>query len=282
LLFSLLVPLACDRPTPRVVCHNSNCVEPTNPTADDTLEALDESLALVDADDVPFIDGIEIDIFWRGEDDTCIYAHDLSGDHEPVEASVPVARINDHLAARAAAGAPTTNDGGPFLVYVELKAHVGESKSEKHSPEQLVQHASCGIDVVTGLATGAAAAAVPMRVVITSFDPALLSAVADDPRWAAMPAGGVTFGLGAIQGPPPPLDTVTVPLAEFADVPLTDATVHPHWLRRGELNGLRDRGLAIGFWMFQAVPETFDAIERIRPDIVTTSEATLMQRWLKR
>src|SRR6185503_249721 len=78
---SLLVALvtvlgACDRPSVLVICHNANCVEPTDPANDDTIPALRESLALT-IDGLPAIDGTEIDSFWRGSDGMCLFAHDL-------------------------------------------------------------------------------------------------------------------------------------------------------------------------------------------------------------
>ena len=45
-LLAVLALAACDRPDVLVICHNANCVEPTNPALDDTIPALRESLAL--------------------------------------------------------------------------------------------------------------------------------------------------------------------------------------------------------------------------------------------
>jgi hypothetical protein len=282
LLALFVVTSACERPTPRVICHNSNCVEPTDPDADDTLDALSASLALVDENNSPMIDGVELDIFWYGEGSRCIYAHDLSTVDDAPSPDVPVGVISDWLAARVDAGAAVTADGGPYFIFVELKPHVGESKSDKHTPEQLAAHASCGLDVVDGFAAGAVAAGVPMRIVITSFEPALLQAVADDARFTPNPAADVSVGLGALKGIPPPLDSQSLPIEAFGDVPLDMVSAHPHWLRRAELIALRQRGLEIGYWMFQAVPETFAAVERDQPEVVTTSEASLFRRWLDR
>ena len=69
LLFASLVA-ACDRPDTLVICHNANCVEPTDPANDDTIPALRDSLALRIAG-MPAIDGTEIDSFWRGSDGAC-------------------------------------------------------------------------------------------------------------------------------------------------------------------------------------------------------------------
>src|SRR5688572_5907147 len=51
-----------------VVCHNSNCAGPPDPTRDDSLEAMYDSLALRD-EGRPTIDGIEVDTLWDGATD---------------------------------------------------------------------------------------------------------------------------------------------------------------------------------------------------------------------
>src|SRR5687767_8639109 len=75
-LLAILAVAACDRPHPLLICHNSNCAEPADAVNDDTLEALRESLA-VTVNGKPAIDGVEVDLFWRASDDTCIFAHDI-------------------------------------------------------------------------------------------------------------------------------------------------------------------------------------------------------------
>jgi hypothetical protein len=68
--------VGCDQPDPLVICHNSNCAEPTDVRRDDTLEGLRASLAL-EYNGRPVLDGMEMDSFWRASDDKCLYAHDL-------------------------------------------------------------------------------------------------------------------------------------------------------------------------------------------------------------
>src|SRR5687768_15351077 len=89
----IAVLAGCDRPSVRVICHNANCHGPTDPHSDDTIPALRASLALR-YDDRPTIDGIEIDSFWVGADDTCVFAHDLD---EP--RTVPMTEAADEIAA---------------------------------------------------------------------------------------------------------------------------------------------------------------------------------------
>ena len=83
--------IGCSQPHPIVICHNANCGEPTDPARDDTLQAFRESLALEDYGR-PVIDGIELDSFWRGSDDVCLYARDVSDFAENTPAIAPPPR----------------------------------------------------------------------------------------------------------------------------------------------------------------------------------------------
>src|SRR6476469_166272 len=123
LISSLVIALAlggCDRPEVLLICHHSNCAEPTDPENDDSLGALAESFK-VEVDGKPAIDGVEVDLFWRGTDDTCIFAHALV--HNPTRtelASEAAAAVADHFAEAG----PITSNGGKFQMFVELKDYV--------------------------------------------------------------------------------------------------------------------------------------------------------------
>ena len=125
---------ACDRPNVLVVCHNSNCAEPADPDMDDTIVALRESLALR-LDGGPVLDGIELDLFWRGADGVCLLAHDLAGGITDL-ASDAATVVAGHLATAG----ELTAGGGPLNVFIELKAHVGADPSERHTQ---IGRASC-------------------------------------------------------------------------------------------------------------------------------------------
>src|SRR4051812_41589495 len=110
----LVVALAaCDRPDAIVICHNANCAEPADPAHDDTIAAMRESLAL-ELDGRPVIDGIEVDTFWRGADDVCLYAHDL--DHDTTPALEPATELATYFARPG----PITYADAPFHVLLEL------------------------------------------------------------------------------------------------------------------------------------------------------------------
>ncbi|MGE3543582.1 MAG: hypothetical protein AB7L28_06610 [Kofleriaceae bacterium] len=263
---------ACSRPAPRVLCHNANCVEPTDPADDDSLATLHESLALT-IGGKPAIDGIEIDIFWRGSDATCLFAHDLEATR-----STLATEVADELAAHIAATATLTATPGPFRVYIELKPHVAPSKTSWHSPEQRTMHADCAWDVYSRVAAAAVANARDVEVVFGSFEPSLLrEMVARAPGSTPTP-----YRYSAFYGIPRPLDPQTRhPISDYTGIPISLIEAHPQWLNDAQYEGLLSQRVEIMFWMFSATVETFQAIEQYEPDWVGTSEASLMRRWLE-
>ena len=65
-------------------------------------------------------------------------------------------------------------------------------------------------------------------------------------------------------------------------IPIDIVEIHPQWIQDAQWEGLRSQGVQIVFCTFSATVETFPAIEQYEPDIVGTSEARLMVRWLER
>ncbi|MCP4504407.1 MAG: hypothetical protein GY822_31210 [Deltaproteobacteria bacterium] len=277
---------ACSTPVePLVVCHNSNCQEPPEPTEDDTLEALQASLAQQDANGVPLVDGIELDLFWFGDEDICLYAHDLSHGSEGPTAAEGIAGLIAALEEKQTTQARLTRqEGVAFQVFLELKGHVGLSKSEKHSDEQREAHASCALDMVALLQDAAQAHGWSMAITLNSFDPSLMTAVSQLAQLDEIRGRGILrVRLGAIFGVPPPLDSQTRPLSEWPDsIGIEAANVHPHWIRQGSLEVFKSRGWDVAFWMFSQVPETLAAIERHEPRWMVTNEANTIDRWLRR
>jgi hypothetical protein len=264
---------ACDRPEVLVICHNGNCVEPTKPENDDTIPALRESLAL-EIDGLPAIDGTEIDSFWRGSDGVCLFAHDLDA-----ERTTLIGEAADELAAHITSGRQLTHvAGSPFRIFFELKAHVGVDKSERHTPEQRTLHAQCAWSVYTTIANAAVASGRDVELVFSSFEPKLLhELVATAPMTAPIP-----YKLDALYGIPKPLDSETRPLSDYAGLPITIIEMHPQWIHDAQFEGVLSSNVELLFWMFSATTETFAAIEQYEPEMVVTSEARLVRRWLMR
>jgi hypothetical protein len=267
-----LIALGCNAPPderPLLICHNSNCVEPPAPEDDDTLGALEASLALEDATGLPLLDGVEVDTFWHGERGICLFAHDLASGIEQPAAAAGEALL-EHFRRRRAANKPLTHQRGPFTLFVELKGSVGLSKADKHSEEQRGQHAACAADLLWQLAEPAESEAFDIDLTFTSFDGALLLAVRqelDARGWSD--SERVTVSLGAIYSAAQPLDSATQPLDAFDEAAgVSMVTAHPHWLRDTDRQAFASLEWELGLWMFI----NDEAIHGIRPCRVVGEE----------
>jgi len=281
-LFFASLGLGCGGQTeaPAIICHNSNCVEPPDPERDDSPEALRESLAATDDAGQPILDGMELDLFLRGSDNQCVFAHDLDQEN-PAIATDAAQIVADFLKTPRP---KVTRNGGPYWVFLELKGQVGKTKTEVHTDAQKALHAQCALDVLNILADGARAGMVPLQVRMTSFSAELLQATSIALKQSSwMNDNQVSVGLGAIQGVLKPLDSGTRPLDDYpGDLGIDMVTVHAQWLRDSTYQAYLSRGWSVGLWMFSAVPETYDAIETFQPKWITTGEAKTFSRWLAR
>ena len=262
---------ACELPQPLVICHNANCGEPTDPERDDTLPAFRESLAL-ELDGRPIIDGIELDSFWRGADDVCLYAHDIADVREDTPATAPALELAEHFARPG----PISFADAPFLVLLELKASVSANNKDRHSPAQRALHARCAWDIYKIVSDAAIAHQRDVVVEFQSFGPELLQAVIDEkPAQTPTP-----YTFGAIQGVPSPFDNQSRPLRDYTGLPLSDIQFHPLWMLDAQYEAALTTGAEISFFWFSTTAEVFAAIRKFRPAAVDTSEARLMRRWL--
>ena len=264
---------ACDRPHVLLICHNSNCAEPTNPEEDDTLSALNESLALT-VEGKPAIDGIEVDLFWRASDDTCIFAHDLgtAGNDLATQAA-------DAIAFHITTASQLTFSGDDFQMFVEVKDTVDADKKVHHTPEQRVMHAACAWDFYTRIEQAAAARGVEIDFFFGSFGPEMLKEVI-----AQTPPGIPANQLPRYEsyyGVPRPLDPETRPLSDYAGLPISLVEFHSQWITDNAWEAALAQNLEVAFFMFDATVEHFAAIEQYEPTMVNTSEAILMRRWLE-
>ncbi len=260
-----------DREVTRVICHNANCVEPTDPELDDTLGAMQESLALR-IGGRPAIDALEVDSYWRGSDDTCLFAHDLVKPR-----TTTIDEMTAELATYITSASELGRHPGPFRIYFELKQHVDPDESVKHTDAQRLAHVDCAWRAYETIANASMVSGKPIEFVFSSFSPAILRDVL-----ARKPASTpIPFLLDTFYGIPAPLSSETQPLDDFAGIPLDIVEIHPHWIHDAQIEGLHSLGVEIVFWTFSATTETFNAIDQYEPDAVGTSEAQLMVRWLE-
>src|SRR5437868_13079258 len=219
---ALAFAAGCGQPNTLVICTNADSGEPTDPARDDTLPAFRESLKLEEGGR-PVIDGIELDSFWRGSDNVCLYAHDPSDFAENTPAFAPAQELALHFAQPG----PISFSDQPFLVLLELKAFVGTSTKDRRTPEQRVLHAKCAWNIYKIVSDAAAANGRDIVVEFQSFAPELLRAVID----TAPGDKPVPYTFGAVQGVPSPVDDQTRPLRDYSGLPITDVQVHPLWLQ---------------------------------------------------
>jgi len=266
---------ACSRPHPLVICHNANCAGPPDPSQDDTLESLRESLA-VQVQGRPAIDGVEIDVLWHGAQGRCLFAHDL-GQTDPVLA-VDAAR---EIAAWLQRPGPISWNGERFLIRMELKGAVGESYFDKHTDEQARAHSSCALDLLELFEQGAAAGDRHLVVIFDSSAPKVLESLTRQPRWSQRdPASRADLRLSADFVDSMPTGLALQKLSDFPRV--NDVVFHAGWITDGHYQAFRSLDLDLTLWMFSATSETFSAIERFEPEAVLTSEAPLMRKWIER
>ena len=262
----LILVAACDRPAPLVICHNANCVEPVDYGADDTLPALQESLAIEHAGR-PAIDGIEIDSFWIGDQATCVFAHDLNE-----ERTTPFSDAALEVAAHFARPGPI-GAGDRFAVFIELKSYVGTSKSERHTPEQRALHADCAWQAYAIIADAALANARDVEVVYGAFEPLLLRAVID----AAPAAPAIEFRLEAFSSLPWDLEQQS--LTAYAGLPIEVVSLPARPIHDARYEGYLSSGLDIDMGV-PGTEEGFAAVSEYKPRYIKTPEARLWRRWL--
>lgn len=267
-----LAVTACDRREPLVICHNANCAEPTDVAEDDTLPALRASLALR-YQGRPILDGVEMDSFWRGSDEQCIFAHDLETVVDIVPATAPATELAMYFAQP---GPIAWRDDIPFEVLLELKSAVSAPPIKRHTPAQRAAHAACAWDMYKIIADAAVANNRNIRITFSAFAPELLRAVLDG-KPAATP---VDFRLEGLQGIPAPLDAETRPLGDYHGLPIDIFEFHAHWITDAQHEAALSLNAELSLFMFDATVETFAAIRQYQPTSVVTSEARLLRRWV--
>jgi hypothetical protein len=267
---------ACDRPRSLLICHNSNCAEPADAVNDDTLEALRESLA-VTVEGKPAIDGVEVDLFWRASDDTCIFAHDIEFNTDKTQLASEAA---DLVAFHLTTAPQLTYGGGNFQMFVELKDFVDAEKTVHHTPEQRLMHARCAWDFYTTVEGAAAARGVGIDFFFGSFGPEMLrEVIAQTPPSVT---GDRVPRYESYYGVPKPLDPETRPLSDYTGIPISIVEFHSQWITDNAYEGVLSLDIDVALFMFDATVEHFAAIEQYEPTMIVTSEATLMRRWLER
>lgn len=268
----VLAAAACDRHEPLVICHNANCASP-DVTRDDTLDALDESLHLTH-DGLPALDGMELDTFWYGAGNTCLFAHDLDHDF-----SVPATAAADAIAAYLATSSQPGWRGDRYHVFLDFKPNVGPSYSDAHTAEQLVDHARCVLDLVDLIVAGARTGGHAVTFGLISQVPRALEVIAAEPRFAGY-AGQPDVELMLVGDIFAPYSSLVPDLADFEHLDAVE--YHPDFMTEPMRETYRSLDIELVQWQFVTTPEALGAIDQWEPRYAITNEAKLVRRWVTR
>jgi hypothetical protein len=260
-----------ERAAVELICHNGNCVAPASLDDDSTLPALRASLALRVDGEVPF-DGMEIDLSWDAATDRCVFAHDLDAPGPYPAALDAATELASHLGADRVSW-----NGERLTLLLEVKRGV-DADATRHTPAQRAAHAACALDFVEALRAPAADAGITLNVLIESFEPDLLDAIAADPRWDGPVLDGplqlrrcATFSIPAPLG-------YTHPLSDFGDLEVVD--VHSRLTSPSDWSLYASMGLEVALWFADPSADVLQAIDRFRPEYAVTGDVELVHRWL--
>lgn len=259
----------CDRPAVAIVCHNANCGQPFDPSRDDTLAALDESLAL-EHEGRPVIDGVEIDLLWSAEVQACFFAHDHT--QPDPESAALVAEV---LAAHLEGPHAITSGGGPFTLKLDLKPEV-DGSGARHSRADGDGHVACALDVFLTLRDAAQRGGRQLATYFDSESPELLSLLRSHPAWPTLPLPGIEVKLSAAFMVP----GVTGALLGDFGVALDAVSLHPDWINSAQRNALNARNIELTLWSRSLGPRQLRAVADLEPSFVSTSDAVRLRRWL--
>jgi len=263
---ALLLALAgcfVDRPNPLVLCHNSNCTEPHSPGRDDTIASMRNSLALVDDEGIPMIDGIELDVFRH--EGQCLFAHDVHHLDGHVDIRDAAATLADHITSHAR----ISHNGAQFNIKLELKPQVD---GRDDTDEQI----TCTLEVYEVLRTAAITSGHRLEVVFDSYNPAVLRLVqARRPPDEELIWPKLSYDVGV----PPPLTKDNYDV-EKLDVPVDIIEIHLSWITDTVLRALRARGVEISLWSFDLTRETLQQIDSLEPRFALTGQAKTLRTWL--
>jgi hypothetical protein len=265
----LVCAVACDRYKPLILCHNGNCSTP-DVDRDDTLPALAESLALT-YEGAPVLDGVELDTFWYGDTNECLFTHDL--EHA---APTPILEAADLVSQYLASHERASWRGEPYYVLLDFKPTVGPHDSDRHTDAQLVSHAECVLDVIDRIMEGARAGGHRGAFAVTSELPRALQMMTERPRWATLSAAS-DVELMLVADIFTPYSAVAGDLHEFGHLDAVE--YHPDFMTEPLRETYRSKNIDLVQWSFSATSESFDAIEHWEPRFAITNEGRLLRRW---
>jgi len=269
---------ACDpRPQAILMCHNSNCAHATDPGADDTMDALEASLAL-EYRDRPAIDGIELDILWAADSGTCVFAHDFNGT-TAVSGMEAAQRVAEHIQRPQEL---ISWIGNEFYAKIEIKSAVN-ADGDAHTAAQLQAHLQCAIDMAEVMSEAAIARGRELEVIFEAEEVAFLRELAVHPSWPGKsPADDVGYRFGAnVKLPglrPQDLESLGPGTTDDGiDVLAFHSTRFPD----GQQQAYDALDVDLLLWMLDTSLETMHAAQIYQPRYINTGEALVIRRWME-
>lgn len=258
-----------ERVAPRLMCHNSNCAH-SDPTRDDTLEALRESLAL-QLDGRALIDGTEIDLIWEPTARRCAFEHDLADAATAPDPREAVDLVAAYLRDRRDRASWNRTE---FALKLELK--VGAAPDARPlEPDEAVALAQCAVDLAERAEAAASDAGLRIAVMFESQEIAQLRALSQTRGWVAEKVGPrrprqlVVDGWREVDGLVPEIGVITLGWKEASD--------GDHERYRME----RDRGVDLMMWVHDANEEALAIFDYVEPAYINANEAPMLRRWIE-
>jgi hypothetical protein len=250
---------------PLVICHNTNC-SGTKLYEDDTLEALEESLALVYDDGRPSFDGMEADtyLYYDGKASTCLFAHDTNNLETTATPREAAALLAGHLQKDV-----VSFNGERFYLKLELKPTVYGTDAF-HTAQQLQQHAECALDMAVAATANSRH---PVTLIFDTMSECILnelqyrialpewSHLATDPKLEILYSAQVVPARACI---PARVDIRSIPIRGWRET-RTDA-IRPFmvWLDSHSENS-----------------ETIEIVRHLDPEYISTSEAPFVRGYIE-
>jgi hypothetical protein len=269
-----LVLAACAAEPPSrisdVTCHNSNCAY-SDPERDDTLEALQESLAL-ELDGQAMLDGTEIDLIWDPRTSRCFFEHDHKDADIAPDASVAIAVLANHFRERRSRA---TWNGHDFSLKLELKAGSAPF-AHPLTPGEMQSLADCAITMAEQAEAAAQDAGLRLTVIFESSDLPMLSGLPERPRWRP-----------ELAGPRKPRQFLVNGWEDVSTVGADVGVVSLEWKKacdgdRARFRRLEESGIDAMMWAFDVNEEALAAFEYVEPRYINTNEAPLLRLWVER
>ncbi len=249
---------------PLVICHNTNCAG-TGKYGDDTLEALEESLAIT-LDGRPAFDGMEADtyLYFDGETSQCLFAHDTKHLDTVAKPSEAAALLDAHLQKDDVAW-----NGERFYLKLELKPTV-QGSDQFHTAQQLATHAQCALEMAIEATRNARH---PVTLIFDTMSECILNELQYQmalPRWETLandPNLEILYSAQVVPYRacvPSRVDIRSINVRDWRNVPVDAIRPFMIWMDSHSEN-----------------TETVEIVRHLQPEYISTSEVPFVRGYIE-